>query len=100
MDKKLYQNIWVYSISYKTPTAPKSLRIRLDKIIEFIIFLDGKIKHLILFDYGLFNKICEKTKYFISKKLVLQIVLTTILERSELIYIIIYLLKKYWLFML
>ena len=25
----------------------------------FITSLDGKIKHLILFDYGLFNKICE-----------------------------------------
>ena len=26
----------------------------------FITSLDGKIKHLILFDYGLFNKICGK----------------------------------------
>ena len=30
--------------------------------------LDGKIKHLILFDYRLFNKICDKIKYLISKK--------------------------------
>ena len=28
----------------------------------------GKIKHFILFDYGLFNKICDKIKYLISKK--------------------------------
>ena len=44
--------------------------------------------HLILFDYGLFNKICDKIKYLISKKVVLQIVLIIILERSELINII------------
>ena len=30
--------------------------------------LDGKIKHLVLFDYGLLNKICDKIKYLISKK--------------------------------
>ena len=32
------------------------------------MILDGKIKHLILFDYGLFNIICDKIKYLISKK--------------------------------
>ena len=41
---------------------------KFDKIDGFIISLDGKIKHLILFDYGLFNKICDKIKYLISKK--------------------------------
>ena len=41
---------------------------RFDKIDGFIISLDGKIKHLIFFDYGLFNKICDKIKYLISKK--------------------------------
>ena len=44
------------------------MNIRFDKIDGFIISLDGKIKHLILFDYGLFNKICDKIKYRISKK--------------------------------
>ena len=68
LDKKLYENISVYNISYKTPTGPKPLRIRFDKIDGFIISLDGKIKHLILFDYKLFNKICDKIKYLISKK--------------------------------
>ena len=33
-----------------------------------ILSLDGKIKHLILFDYELINKICGKNKYPISKK--------------------------------
>ena len=41
---------------------------RFDKIDGFIISLNGKIKHLILFDHGLFNKICDKIKYLISKK--------------------------------
>ena len=31
--------------------------IRFYKTDEFIVSLDGKIKHLILLDYGLFNKI-------------------------------------------
>ena len=61
LSKKLYENISVYNISYKTPTGPKPLRIRFDKG-------DGKIKHLILFNYGSFNNICDKIKYFISKK--------------------------------
>ena len=68
LDKKLYENISVYNISYKTPTGPKPLRIRFDKIYKFIIFLDGKIKHLILLDYGFFNKIYDKIKYLIRKK--------------------------------
>ena len=64
----LYENISVYNISYKTLTGPKPLRIRFDKIDGFIISLDGKIKLLILFDYGLLDKICDKIKYLITKK--------------------------------
>ena len=30
--------------------------------------LDGKIKDLVLFDFGLLDKICDKVKYLISKK--------------------------------
>ena len=37
-----------------------------------MISLDGKIKHLIIFYYGFFNKICDKIEYLISKKVVLQ----------------------------
>ena len=44
------------------------MNIRFEKIDGFVISLDGKIKHLILFDYGLFNKICDKIKYRMSKK--------------------------------
>ena len=44
------------------------MRIRFDKIDGFNIILDVKIKHSIIFHYGLFNKICDKIKYLISKK--------------------------------
>ena len=47
------------------------MRIRFDKIDGFIMVLDGKIKHLVLFDYGLFGKICNEIKYLISKTVVL-----------------------------
>ena len=85
---------------YKIPTGPKPLRIRFDKIGRFIIFLYANIKYLILFHYGLFDKNCDKIKYLISKKNLLQIVLIVILKKPELIHIILYLLKKYWLFIM
>ena len=66
--KKLYENISAYNISYKSPTCPKPLRIKFDKINGFIISIGDKIKPLVLFDYGFFDKICDKIKYLISKK--------------------------------
>ena len=36
LGKKLFENISVYDISYKTLTGPKPLRIRFDKINGFI----------------------------------------------------------------
>ena len=44
------------------------MRINFDEIDRYIISLDGKIKHLVLFDYGLLDKICHKIKYLISTK--------------------------------
>ena len=66
--KKLYENISAYNISYKSPTCPKPLCIKFDKINGFIISIDDKIKPLVLFDYGFFDKIWDKIKYLISKK--------------------------------
>ena len=43
------------------------MRIRFDKIDWFIIILGGKIKHVVSFDSGLFDKICNKIKYLTSK---------------------------------
>ena len=42
--------------------------IRFDKKDGLIISFDGKIRHLILFDYELFDKMCDKFKYLISTK--------------------------------
>ena len=63
--KKLYENISVYDISYKTSTGPKPLWIRFDKIDQFIRVRGGEFRHLVLFDYGLFDKICNKIKYLL-----------------------------------
>ena len=51
MDKKLSKNILVYDILYKTSMGLKPLRIKPDEIDGFNMLLDGKIKHLVLFDY-------------------------------------------------
>ena len=79
LDEELYENISVYDVSYKTLTVPKPLRITFDKIDGFIRVHGDEFIYLIMD----------------VKKVVLQIVLIIILERSELIYIILYLLKKY-----
>ena len=69
LDEKLYENILVYDISYKTSTGPKPLRTRFDKIDGFIRVRGGEFRYLVLlFDYGLFDKICGKIKYLISEK--------------------------------
>ena len=92
--KKLYQIISVYNISYKSPAGLIPWCIRFNKIDECIISLDRKIKHLVLFDYGLLDKICDKIKILLSKKVVLQTVLFIILERCRFIHIILCLLEK------
>ena len=63
-----YQNILFYNISYKRSTGPKPLHIRFDKTNGFIRVLDAEIEDLVLFDYELFDKTCDRIKYLISKK--------------------------------
>ena len=53
--KELSESITVYGISFKNSAGLEPLCIRFDKIDGFIIIFDGKIKHLLFFDYGLFN---------------------------------------------
>ena len=43
-------------IAFHTPTGRKLLLIKLDEINVFIMILDCKYKHLVLFDYGLLDK--------------------------------------------
>ena len=50
IDEKLYRNILIYGISYKTLIDPKPLRIRFDQIDVFIRVFDGT-RYLTL--YGL-----------------------------------------------
>ena len=86
LDEKLYENISVYEISYKISTGPETLHIRFDKIDGFITAC-GKFRHLVLFDYRLFDKVCDRIKYLISEKRNITEVLIIILEKSELIHI-------------
>ena len=75
------------------------LRIMFDEIDGFIKIYDG-IRHLVLFGGDFYDEICDRIKYVISKKRVLQIVLIITLQESELIHIILYLLKTYQLFIM
>ena len=77
--KETHENILIYDISYKTSTSAKPLRIRFNEIDSFIKIFDG-VRYLVLFDYGWFDKICDRIKYLISGKVVLQIVFIIILE--------------------
>ena len=44
------------------------MRIRFNKIDGFVRVRGGKFRHLVLFDYGLFDKICDKIQYLMSEK--------------------------------
>ena len=56
---------------------------RFDTRDGFDMVLDGKRKNVLLFNYGLFDKICSKIEYIISKKVILRIILIITLEGSE-----------------
>ena len=60
LDEKIYQNISVYDISYKTSMGSKPLHLRFNKIDAFIRVCGGEFRHLVLFNYGFFDKICDK----------------------------------------
>ena len=49
VDEKLYENILVYNISYKSLIYSKPLRIRFNKIDGFIRVYDGT-RYLVLFE--------------------------------------------------
>ena len=53
-----------------------------------------------LFDYGLFNKNCDKTKYFISKKSGITNSINHNFRKVRIDSNNVYLLKKYWLFIM
>ena len=90
LDEKLYKNILIFEISYKTFMGAKPLCIWFDKIDGFIKTYDG-IRYLVLLGHSWYDKICDSIKYLISEKMILKIVLIIILWKSELIHIILYL---------
>ena len=65
--KEIHENILIYDISCKTPANAKPLHIRFTKIDGFIKTHNG-IWCLVLFDYGWFDKICDRIKYLMSEK--------------------------------
>ena len=46
VNKKLYECISIYNISYESPIGTNPLRIMFDEIDKFMISLDRKIEHL------------------------------------------------------
>ena len=66
MDEKLYENILVYNISYKTSIDSKPLRIRFDKIDRYIRIYDGT-RYLVLFGSENFDFIYNRIRYFIGE---------------------------------
>ena len=67
LDEKLYKNILIYDISYKTFLGSKPLRIWFDKIDGFIKIYDG-IRYLVLLGHNWYDEICDSIKYLISEK--------------------------------
>ena len=67
LDEKLYKNILIDDISYKTSMGSKSMRIWFDKINGFIKIYDG-IRYLILLGRSWYDEICDRIKYLISEK--------------------------------
>ena len=67
LDEKSYENILVYNISYKTLIDARALRIRFDKIDEFIRVYDGT-SYLVLFDPEKYDAVYNRIQYLISQK--------------------------------
>ena len=94
LDRKSYENILTFDISYKTFMGAKALPIQFEKIDRFIKTYDG-IRYLVLFAAERYNTIYEGINYLISEKVALHIVLIIIFQELELTHIILYLQKKH-----
>ena len=58
------------------------------------------IRCFISFDYGWFDKMYDRIKYLIGKKSGITDSINHSFEKAEFIHIILYLLKKFWLFLM
>ena len=66
-EMKSHKNILIYDVSYKTLIGAKPIRIRFDKVDEFIRVYDGA-RCLVLFGPEQFDAICNRIRYLISQK--------------------------------
>ena len=99
LDEKLYKEkneniLWKYDTLYNPSKNAKPLRISFNKIDGFIK-THNLIRCLVLFDYGWFDKICDRIKYLMSEKTGTIDSIKHNFEKSELIHLILYLLKKH-----
>ena len=67
IDEKSHENILHYDTSYETLMGSELLRIRFDKIDEFIRIYDG-IRYLTLFCSEKYDAVYDKIRYLISLK--------------------------------
>ena len=64
IDEKSHENILIYDISYKTLIGSKLLRIKFDKIDEFIRISDGT-RYLRLFSSENYDAIYNRIRYLV-----------------------------------
>ena len=89
IDKKSYENILIYDISYKTLIDAKPLRIRFFKIDGITRIYDGT-RYLTLFGSKEYEAIYNRITDLISQKVASHIFFLTILQKPKLILIILY----------
>ena len=77
----------IYEISYKTLIGSKPLRIRFDKIDGFIRIYD-RTRYLTLFGSEKYDPIYERIRYLISLKSGITCIFFTLLQKSNLILMI------------
>ena len=90
IDKKSHKNILIYDISYKTLIDPKSLQIVFEKINGFIKIYD-RTKYLVLLGPEKYDTIYDKIRHLISLKSGITYFFLTKLQKSKLIFKILYL---------
>ena len=89
-DEKFYESIFIYSVLYKALIGAKPLRIRFDKVDEFIRVYD-RTRYLALFGPEEYDAIYNRIRYLISQKSGINMFFLTIKKKSKLIYMILYL---------
>ena len=90
IDKKSHKNILIYDISYKTLIDPKPLQIIFEKINGFIKIYD-RTKYLVLLGHEKYDTIYDRIRHLISLKSGITYFFLTKLQKSKLIFKILYL---------